>query len=82
MRTLLLISTLLLNGCLSNPLQNDPDEEQNRPSSIGFAGNPEDISTDHESLIVLGGGGQDQDDAMLLSRKAPFSSKPTMSDLY
>jgi cyanophycinase len=64
MRNLLIILTLLLTGCLSNPLQNDPDEEQNRPSSIGFAGNPEDISTDHESLIVLGGGGQDQNDAM------------------
>lgn len=64
MRSLLIILTLLLTGCLSNPLQSDADEEQNRPSSIGFAGNPEDISTDHESLIVLGGGGQDQDDAM------------------
>ena len=64
MRSLLIILTLLLTGCPSNPLQSDTDEEQYRPSSIGFAGNPEDISTDHKSLIVLGGGGQDQDDAM------------------
>jgi hypothetical protein len=82
MRGLLIIFTILVIGCLSNPLQNDPYGEQNRPSSIEFAGNPEDISTDHKSLFVLSGGGQDQDDTMRLSRKALFSSKPTMSELY
>lgn len=64
MRILIVLLSFLLVGCLSNPLQTDPDDDQNRPASLGFVGNPEDISTDHESLIVLAGGGQDQDDAM------------------
>ncbi len=64
MKSLLLILSFLLIGCQSNPFQNDPDVGQNRPSSLGYVGNPVDLSTDHESLIVLGGGGPDQDDAM------------------
>jgi cyanophycinase len=64
MKSTLILLSLLLVGCISNPLQNDSEFEQNRPGSIGLVGNPEDISTDHENLIVLGGGGLDQDDAM------------------
>lgn len=64
MKSSLLVLSFLLIGCQSNPLQIDPDVGQNRPSSLGYVGNPVDLSTDHESLIVLGGGGPDQDDAM------------------
>jgi cyanophycinase len=61
---LLLIVSVLLIGCESNALQSVADVERNRPASIGYVGNPEDVSTDHEFLIVLAGGGLDQDDAM------------------
>lgn len=64
MKSSLLVLSFLLIGCQSNPLQIDPDVGQNRPSSLGYVGDPVDLSTDHESLIVLGGGGPDQDDAM------------------
>jgi cyanophycinase len=61
---LLILLSVLLIGCDTTLLQSDADVDRNRPASIGYVGNPEDISTDHESLIVLAGGGPDQDDAM------------------